>query len=38
MRIDAARAWLMAQLAHSESAALDADCLLCAVLDCSRIV
>jgi len=36
MRIDAARAWLMEQLADSESAALDADCLLCAVLDCSR--
>ncbi|GAA4497164.1 peptide chain release factor N(5)-glutamine methyltransferase [Pseudaeromonas paramecii] len=36
MRIDAARAWLMDQLVHSESAALDADCLLCAVLDCSR--
>lgn len=36
MRIDGARAWLMAQLADSESAALDADCLLCAVLNCSR--
>lgn len=36
MRIDQARAQLLQQLAKSESPAADADCLLCAALDCSR--
>ena len=36
MQIGLARNAIIQQLAHSDSPAADADCLLCAVLDCSR--